>query len=66
MVLSHLLEFAAVYILCDGQLTTINGHCPEVTQSVHIYDNRYIYLAIHLEFRIFLLYPYFTPIGRGS
>jgi hypothetical protein len=43
MVLSHLLEFAAFSILYYGQLTTINGHYPEATQSEHIYVNRYKY-----------------------
>jgi hypothetical protein len=41
MVLSHLHEFTAFSILYYGQLTTINGHYSEVTQSEHIYDNRY-------------------------
>ncbi len=47
MVLSHLLEFAAFSILYYGQLTTINGHYPEVNQSEHIYGNRYNKKVMH-------------------
>jgi hypothetical protein len=41
MALSHLLEFASFSILHYGQLTIINGHCPEANQSEHIYSNFY-------------------------
>ena len=41
MVLSHLTEFAEFSILYYGQLTTINGHYPEVTQSEHINEKSY-------------------------
>lgn len=59
MALSHLLEFEAFSSLHYGQLTTINGHYPEVTQSDHIYDNRYnprlYYYSIRLQQAFYLL-----------
>jgi hypothetical protein len=47
MVLSHLLELEAFYILYYGQPTTNNGHYPQGTQAEHIYKNRYRTLIVN-------------------